>query len=323
MTVALPLNRTMAARYGEAVPVAADVVRVLADNPGPFTFKGTNTYLVGRRTLTVIDPGPDDPAHLRAVIAAAAGRPITQILLTHAHDDHLAGLAALQAATGATCMGFAARAEAFSSAVGAGSRQENATRQRISERGIAGDDPGATALVDLAFVPDRPLADGDRIDSDAGELVALHTPGHAPDHLCFARAADRVLFSGDHVMGWSTSVVAPPEGSMRDYIAALERLLERSDRIFLSGHGETIDAPRRLVRAYVMHRRWREGAILDAIRGGEARVPAIVKKVYRGIAAELSGAAALSVLAHAEHLVERGLVSCDGSPSLRSSFSPT
>ena len=161
------------------------------------------------------------------------------------------------------------------------------------------------------FIPDVPLADGQRLEGDGWALTALHTPGHAPDHLCFALEGTKILFSGDHVMGWNTSVVAPPEGSMGAYIRSLQRLTERSDELYFPGHGGQVEEPQRLVKAYLLHRRMREQAILECIREGNNTVRAIVPVVYKGLDPKLLNAASLSVLAHVEHLIERGLVYCD------------
>ncbi len=300
MSSEIAFNREMDAAYGMAVEVAPGIHRIVANNPSPFTFKGTNTYILGNAELTVVDPGPDDQDHRSAILRFATGRPITQLVLTHTHKDHSAGLSALKAATGALTAGFG---------------------PVESSRGIAHEDPRAKTFFDLDFRPDRALRDGDRIAADGLELEVLHTPGHAPDHLCFAVAAQSLLFSGDHVMGWNTSVIAPPEGNMGDYMRSLERLTARKDRIYLSGHGESIREPQRMVRAYIVHRKMRETMVLDAIRAGNATISALLKIVYPSVDGHVASAAALSLLAHIEYLIEKRLVSCDGSPSLKSSFS--
>ncbi|MEZ5924677.1 MAG: MBL fold metallo-hydrolase [Hyphomicrobiaceae bacterium] len=297
----IAFNREMDFAYGVPKEVAPGIVRIVADNPGPLTFKGTNTYILGQQRLVVIDPGPGDAAHEQALLATIAGRPVTDILLTHTHRDHSDSLKPLQAATGARTAG---------AAVGP------------VPRGIAHPDPRARSFVDLDFVPDRPLVDGDIIKGDGFRLVAISTPGHAPDHLCFAVEGKGILFSGDHVMGWNTTVVAPPEGRMSDYYASLERLMRRRDKLYLSGHGEVVRQPQRLVKAYMLHRRWREEAILDSIRRGAATIDQVRQSVYRGVDGPLAYAASLSALAHVEHLIERGLVSCSETPTLQSSFSP-
>lgn len=301
MTTDLSFKTSMTFRYGEPSEVGPGVSRLVANNPGPFTFKGTNTYLVGTRSLAVIDPGPDDAAHLAAILAAARGRPITHIVITHTHRDHVDGYGALKAATGATTVGFGAASPA---------------------RGTLASSPSGTEFVDLEFDPDIAATDGMEIEGEGWVLTAVHTPGHAPDHLCLALRGTPLLFSGDHVMGWNTSVVAPPEGRMSDYLASLQLLLKRSETLYLPGHGGRIEDGPRMTKAYLLHRNWREQAILGAIRDGRDTIPAIVEVIYRGLDENLEKAASLSVLAHVEHLIERGLVACDGSVSLSSRLSP-
>jgi glyoxylase-like metal-dependent hydrolase (beta-lactamase superfamily II) len=287
MAEVLPLRTTMNFAYGEPRELAPGVVRIVANNPNHFTFKGTNTYLVGDDNLALIDPGPDDPAHLAAILGALGGRRLSHILVTHTHHDHVDGLGALVAATGAKTAGY-------------GHKALNHGKKRTSAAG--------GEYVEVDFVPDVALRGGDRLEGQGWSFQALFTPGHAPDHLCFALEGTGMLFSGDHVMGWNTSVVAPPEGHMGAYIRSLELLTERSDRTYFPGHGGQIEEPQRLVKAYLLHRRMREHAILDCIRQGHATAEAIVPVVYRGLDPKLLNAASLSVLAHVEHLKERGLV---------------
>jgi glyoxylase-like metal-dependent hydrolase (beta-lactamase superfamily II) len=291
MAEALPFKLSMNFAYDEPRELAPGIVRIVANNPSPFTYKGTNTYLLGQGdTLALIDPGPDDPDHLRATLAAIGPRRLTHILITHTHRDHTDGMPALIAATGAKTVGFGRRAPV---------------------RGTRRTSPSGSEFVDQDFVPGIPLADGDRLAGDGWAVTALHTPGHAPDHLCFALEGTNILFSGDHVMGWNTSVVAPPEGSMGAYIRSLERLTERNDGLYFPGHGGQVEEPQRLVKAYLLHRRMREQSILDLIRKGGQTVRSIVPVIYRGLDPKLLNAASLSVLAHVEHLAERNLVSYD------------
>lgn len=291
MAEALPFRTTMTFAYGEPRELSPGVARIVANNPNHFTFKGTNTYLVGSgANLALIDPGPEDAAHLAAILAAVGGRRITHVIITHTHRDHTDGMPALLAATGAKTAGFG---------------------RRLANRGSKRTSPSGGEFVEQDFIPDVPLADGQRLEGDGWAVTAVHTPGHAPDHLCFALEGTKVLFSGDHVMGWNTSVVAPPEGNMAAYIRSLERLAERGDGVYYPGHGGQVDDPQRLVRAYMLHRRMREQAILDCIRNGTDTVRAIVPVVYKGLDPKLLNAASLSVLAHVEHLIERGLVRCE------------
>jgi glyoxylase-like metal-dependent hydrolase (beta-lactamase superfamily II) len=286
-----PFKTSMNFAYGEPRELAPGVVRIVANNPSHFTFKGTNTYIVGAGdNLALIDPGPDDPAHLAAILKAIGGRRLTHILITHTHRDHTDGMPALIAATGARTAGYGRRAPV---------------------RGSKRTSPSGSEFVDLDFIPDIPLADRERLAGDGWAVTAVHTPGHAPDHLCFALEGTPILFSGDHVMGWNTSVVAPPEGNMGAYIRSLEKLGERTDGLYFPGHGGQVEEPQRLVKAYLLHRRMREQAILDLIRKGGQTVATIVPVIYRDLNPKLLNAASLSVLAHVEHLIERGLVRCD------------
>jgi glyoxylase-like metal-dependent hydrolase (beta-lactamase superfamily II) len=273
--------------YGKPSPMGPGIVRLVAPNASAFTFKGTNTYLAGMTSLGVIDPGPDDPAHIDTILAVAAGRPITHILITHAHRDHVDGCARLAAMTGAVTCGYG--------------------RDGSEPPAIAAS-PSGKSFVNYDFVPAVRVKMGDVIAGEDWAVECIHTPGHAPDHLCFGLKGRRVVFSGDHVMAWNTSVIAPPEGNMAAYLASLELLLERNDQVYLPGHGGRIEEPQRTVKAYLLHRRWREQAVLAAIRSGANSINAIVPEVYPNIAGSLAIAAALSVQAHVEYLIERGVV---------------
>lgn len=301
MTHELKFQTTMQFAYGEPAPVSPGIVRIVADNPSPLTFKGTNTYLVGMTELAVIDPGPRSDAHLAAVLKAAAGRPVRQIIVTHAHRDHVDGAEALRAATGAPIYGYG--------------------RETFPAVGPVTNPQGAE-YIDYVFEPDVKIGHGDVIDEKEWRLQAVHTPGHAPDHLCFALLGRGILFSGDHVMAWNTTLVAPPEGAMADYIDSLALLLPRAESIYLPGHGGRLEDPQRTVRAYLLHRRWREEQVLEAIRDGMGTIHSIVPVIYPTIDSKLSSAAALSVQAHVEHLIARGLVTCDGDPTWDRPLSP-
>jgi glyoxylase-like metal-dependent hydrolase (beta-lactamase superfamily II) len=291
MAEELPFKKTMIFAYGEPRELAPGVVRIVANNPNHFTFKGTNTYLLGSgSTLALIDPGPDDPAHLKAILDTVGERKIGHVIITHTHRDHTDGMPALLAATGAKTVGFG---------------------RRVANRGTKRTSPSGGEYVEQDFIPDVPLVDGQRFEGDGWAITALHTPGHAPDHLCFALEGTKMLFSGDHVMGWSTSVVGPPEGNMGDFIRSLQRLTERKDELYFPGHGGQVPEPQRLVKAYLLHRRMREQAIVECIRQGKNTVRSIVPAIYKDLDPKLLNAASLSVLAHVEHLIERGLVYCD------------
>ncbi|WP_425229386.1 MBL fold metallo-hydrolase [Sphingomonas sp.] len=267
------------------VPVQLDtlVTRILAPNPSPFTYTGTQTHLVGTTDLAVIDPGPDDPAHLDALIAAIGGRPVSAIVVTHHHRDHSPASRLLQGATGAPIVGAA---PAF----------------------VADDGPRADAAFDRDYRPDRVLADGETVTGEGWTLTAVATPGHTSNHLAFALAETEALFAGDHVMGWSTTVVSPPDGDMTAYMASLEKLMGRHDRVYYPGHGDQIDNPRRLVRGLLGHRKQREGQILRLLDGGAHTIPAMTARMYGGLDPRLLPAAERSVLAHVIDLVHRGLV---------------
>ncbi|MGN6377089.1 MAG: MBL fold metallo-hydrolase [Sphingomonas sp.] len=272
---------------GEMIRLEPLVARVLAPNPSPYTFTGTQTHLVGTADLAVIDPGPDDPAHLAALLAAIDGRPVRAILITHTHRDHSPASRPLKAATGAPIVGCAPLA--------------------LDDLG-----PRADAAFDRDYVPDRVLGEGDTISGEGWALAAIATPGHTSNHLAFALAETGALFTGDHVMGWSTTVVSPPDGDMRAYMASLDKLMQRDDRIYYPAHGEPVDNPQRLVRGMMGHRKQREGQILRLLDQQVTAVPALVERMYVGLDPRLRGAAERSVLAHLIDLERRGLVTGGG-----------
>ena len=271
--------------YERAEEVAPGVRRILAGNPSPFTFEGTETYLVGTAEIAVIDPGPDDPRHVDAILAAVGGGRVSAILCTHTHRDHSPASRALAAATGAPIIGCAPLA-------------------------ISDDGPRADAAFDFDYAPDRVLEDGETLEGEGWTLAAVATPGHTTNHLCFAFGD--ILFTGDHVMGWSTTVIAPPDGDMADYMASLDMLLARDDRLYFPAHGPAVEKPRAHVRALITHRRMREKQILERLGQGIGRIPAMVETMYRAVDPRLHPAAGRSVLAHLIDLERRGLVSREG-----------
>lgn len=286
----LSFRTEMEFAYGEPRGLGPGLVRLTANNPSPFTFKGTNTYIVGDTDLAIIDPGPEDDAHLASLLDVIAGRRVSHILITHTHRDHIDGLAALQAETGATVGGF-------------GRAGLNTPDVILS--------PDGRNFIDSDFDPELKLRDGDSVSGDGWELLVHHTPGHAPDHLCFEWTARRILFSGDHVMGWNTTVIAPPEGHMGDYLASLEKLIDRPVDVFHAGHGGQIREPIRVTKAYLVHRRMREQAITESIRAGNDTIAKIVALIYTQIDSSLRAAAMLSVQAHVEHMITKGMVRAD------------
>ena len=272
------------ATTGVAMQLEPLVARVLAANPSPFTYTGTQTYLVGTSDVAVIDPGPELPDHLDALVAAIAGRPVRAILCTHTHRDHSPASRALAAATGAPIIGCAPLA-------------------------LDDDGPRADAAFDRDYAPDRVLADGERVSGDGWTLEAVATPGHTSNHLCFALLESGALFTGDHIMGWSTSVVAPPDGDMGAYMASLDKLLAREDRVYYPAHGPEVTTPQRLARGMMGHRKQREGQILRLLGQQVGAIPDMVTRMYVGLDPRLTGAAGRSVLAHLIDLQNRGLVS--------------
>jgi glyoxylase-like metal-dependent hydrolase (beta-lactamase superfamily II) len=299
----IAFNKTLDLAPGVVDEVAPGVRRILADNPGPFTFKGTLTYIVGRGKVAIIDPGPAEARHIAAVLKAVAGETVSHIVITHTHRDHSPAAAAVKAATGAPTIGEGPHRAARPLYIG--------ETRRLDAGG------------DTDFVPDRRIAHGETIAGDGWALEAVATPGHTANHMAFALAGTDVLFSGDHVMGWSTSIVAPPDGAMSDYMASLDRLAARPETVYLPGHGDVIrDAPA-FVAQYIAHRRAREAAILRQLRDGESDIPALVRAIYVGLDPRLTGAAGLSVLAHLEDLVARGVVATDGAPAITGRYRRT
>lgn len=268
---------------GEAIQLEPLVTRVLAANPSPFTYTGTETYLVGVTDLAVIDPGPDLSDHVDALLRAVANRPVRAIMCTHTHRDHSPASRAVQAATGAPIIGCAPLA-------------------------LDDDGPRADAAFDRDYAPDRVLADGEQVQGEGWTLTAVATPGHTSNHLCFGLEESGALFTGDHVMGWSTSVIAPPDGDMAAYMASLDKLLARDDRVYYPAHGDAVDKPQRLVRGMMGHRKQREGQILRLLGQHVSEIPAMVEQMYAGLDPRLFGAAGRSVLAHLIDLRRRGVV---------------
>jgi glyoxylase-like metal-dependent hydrolase (beta-lactamase superfamily II) len=288
--------------HGQPVAVAPGVQRLTVNNPGPFTFHGTNSYIVGDRSVAVIDPGPEDEAHLAALMAALDGREVSHILVSHTHRDHSPLARRLQEITGAPTV----------------AEGPHRAARPLHE----GEVNPFSESADMAFRPDIVLGDGETIAGDGWRLTGVHTPGHAANHMAFALEGTGILFSADHVMAWATSIVAPPDGSMADYMASLDTLIARRDRLLFPGHGGPVHKPVSFMRALKTHRRMRERAVLGRIKAGDRSIPEMVKVIYRETDPRLHGAAALSVFAHIEDLIERGEIETDGPPALLGSYRP-
>jgi len=275
------------------------VRRILAPNRGPFTYTGTCSYIIGEGEVAIVDPGPAEPRHIAAILEAISGERLRYVCVTHTHRDHSPAALALKEATGATISGCAAY---------------------TPPEDVAVTGPGLDASHDANYAPDEILSDGDRLELGGVNIDAIETPGHTSNHLCFALTEERALFTGDHVMGWSTTVIAPPDGSMRDYMESIERMRARDDQVFWPGHGEPVRDPQRYLRALVHHRRAREAAILQRLEAGDETIGQIVARIYEAVDRRLHGAAALTVFAHLEDLIARGLAESDGPATLSARY---
>ena len=297
-----PVFDTGVPKSGETRRLSALVRRRVCTNASPFTASGTCTYIVGTGAVAVIDPGPEDAAHIDALLASIPGERVEAIVVTHTHRDHSPGARLLQARTGAPIVGCGPH--------------------RAARDLAEGEFPHLDASADRDHAPDRILREGDTLAGDRWTLEAVETPGHTMNHLAFALPEEAALFSGDHVMAWSTSIVAPPDGSMRAYMASLDKLRDRTETVYWPGHGGPVRDPRRFVRGLAAHRRQRETTIRARIEAGDGDIRAIVGAIYQGLNPALRGAAALSVFAHLEDLVERGLVRTDGPARLEGRYAP-
>ena len=284
----ISFDRSVIEPTGQAITISPLVRRLVAPNGGPFTFTGTCTYLVGQGDVAVIDPGPELDAHLGALITAIGTARVSAIVVTHTHKDHSPLSRRLKALTGAPL-------------IGCGPHQ---AARALGE----GETNMLDASADHDHMPDRLMQDGEEFEGEGFTLQAVATPGHTMNHLAFALREENALFSGDHVMAWSTSIVAPPDGSMGAYMASLERLMARDETIYWPGHGGPVKEPGRFVRGLLSHRRMREATIAERVQAGDRHIVSIVEKLYAGLDPKLKGAAALSVFAHLEDMVARGLV---------------
>lgn len=294
----LSFDRTFDARHGESVELSPLLTRVTAPNPGPFTFHGTNSYVIGRPdgSVAVVDPGPHIPAHSDALIATVGSRCVSHIVVTHTHVDH---------SPLATPLG-----EHFNAPiVGCG---EHRAARALS----AGETNLLDASGDKSYQPNKVLQEGDQIEGDGWTLITHATPGHTINHLSFLLVEENALIAGDHVMAWSTTIVAPPDGSMRAYMASLEQTRALDAAVFWPGHGGPVREPRPFIDGLIAHRKGRESAVLEMLAKGPARISDMVPAIYADLDRQLYGAAGLSLFAHVEDLCERGALTCDASVKL-------
>jgi glyoxylase-like metal-dependent hydrolase (beta-lactamase superfamily II) len=287
----IPFDKNLALAPDTVDEVMPGVRRVMADNPSPFTFKGTMSYIVGRGKVAIVDPGPADERHIGALLDAVRNETVTHIFVTHTHRDHSPAVPAIKHATGATVYAEGPHRAARPLHIGEHNPLEGSG--------------------DRDFKPDVMLKDGEVVTGDGWSIEAVTTPGHTANHMAYAFKEKNVLFAGDHVMAWATSIVAPPDGAMSDYMASLHKLAKRPEQIYFPGHGPAIGDASRFVNYNILHRMAREDSILHRLGKGATDIPTIVRAIYIGIDPRLTGAAGLSVLAHMEDLVARGLVGTD------------
>ena len=282
MATKIPFNRNFEVNYGEIENVTPGIRRITANNPSPFTFRGTGTYILGEGNVAVIDPGPDQPEHVKAIVEGLKNETVSHILITHTHNDHSPAAKALKEITGAPTYGFGPH--------GSGKPALKLTTQ---------------AGGDMDFRPDEKTQDGSVIYGDNWSVSCLHTPGHTSNHICFSWDEEKVLFPGDQVMGWSTSIVSPPDGDMGDYMRSLDKLIVRDDKIYYPAHGPEILEPQKLISAFQDHRREREENILECLKLGNDTIDQMVKTVYQDVSESLHAAAARSLFATVIYLVEQ------------------
>lgn len=288
--------------HGKAVNIADGIQRITAPNESAFTYRGTNTYILGEDKVAVIDPGPAIDSHFDLLLETLKGRTVSHIVVTHTHMDHSPLAAPLKEKTGAPIF--------------AEGPHRNSRDLHLGEIN------SLDAAADKDFKADVIVKNGDMIEGKDWALETILTPGHTQNHACFAIKNTDMLFSGDHVMSWATSIVAPPDGSMANYMNSLSVMMKRKETIYFPGHGGRLEKAPEFVRALRAHRKMRETAVLSRIRAGDKTIPDIVKVIYKETDPRLHGAAGLSVFAHIEDLVIQGRVMCDGPPALNSEYTP-
>ena len=293
MSVEIPYRRAMEFEYASVEVLAPGIRRVIAENPSPFTFHGTGTYILGEGRVAVVDPGPAMPEHIAALRAALAGEEIAQILVTHCHMDHSPGCALLREFTDAPTYAFGPH--------GSG-RHADAVDDEVQIEESA----------DTDFTPDVRVTHGEVIACDGFEVECVFTPGHTSNHMCYQLRGERALFTGDHVMGWSTSVISPPDGDMQDYMASLRLLLERDDAVYWPTHGPAITETKAHVEAFIAHREDRERQILECVGDGVSRIADMVPRMYAGLPEFMYPAAGRSVFASVIHLLQQSRLQTDG-----------
>lgn len=291
MAVEIPYVREIEFEYGEADQVTPLIRRVVANNPSAFTYTGTGTYIIGQGEVAVIDPGPMIDAHVEALLRALEGETVTHILITHTHSDHSPAAAPLKKLTGAKTYGYGPH--------GGGQGEEDG---------------------DMDFVPDVEVRHGDVIEGDGWTMECVHTPGHTSNHICFALKEENALFTGDHVMGWSTSIVSPPDGNMFDYMNSLRLLLGRDDEVYWPTHGAPIRDPKPFVKSFIAHREEREAQIIEQVKAGHHHIKEMVPIIYAAVDKRLYPAAARSVYAHILGMVEDGRLAADGKATLDAAY---
>ncbi|TNE57004.1 MAG: MBL fold metallo-hydrolase [Alphaproteobacteria bacterium] len=296
--MAIKFNQTFECEYGVMEEIAPGVRRLMARNPGAFTFYGTGVFIIGQGDVAVIDPGPLLDAHVEALLAGLKNESVSHILVTHTHNDHSPAAAPLKAATGAKTYAFGPH--------GAGKEAEGV---KVEEGG------------DMDFTPDVELRHGDVIEGKGWSFDCVYTPGHTSNHMCFGHRESGTLYTGDHVMGWSTSVIVPPDGDMAAYFDSLDLLLGREDALYRPTHGPAIENTREHVAAFIEHRKAREAQIAECLKRGIGDIRAMVQEMYKDVDPRLHAPAAMSVLAHLEHMVRTGRAKADGPVSLEAHYS--
>lgn len=297
MSVKIPFRRELEFTYRELETIAPGIRRVVAENPGPFTLHGTGTYIIGTGKVAVIDPGPADSAHIDALVKGLEGEEITHVLVTHTHMDHSPGCALLREHTNAKTYAYGPH--------GAGKL----------EAGVQVEEGG-----DMDFDPDVKVRDGDIIEGDGWSVECVYTPGHTSNHICFQYREQQALFTGDHVMGWSTSIISPPDGDMGDYLNSLDKLLTRDDKIYWPTHGPSIEAPKSFVQKFIEHRQEREDQIIACLKRGITNIETMVPDMYDGLPEFMYPAAARSVLAAMEHMANKGDIVTSGAITIDAEY---